>query len=79
MRNNRKKGGETLLELNVNGIDYKGEEKVIEAFREHFSQLATFRQQNNIDLNYHKQAEDDIVSIDNLVEHKHIAEFNQMK
>lgn len=74
VRNNRKKGGETLLELNVNGIDYKGEEKVIEAFREHFSQLATFRQQNNIDLNYHKLAEDDIISIDNLVEHKHIAE-----
>lgn len=62
------------MELNGNGIDYKGEETVIKAFREHFSQLATLRQQNNIDLDYHKQAEDDSISIDNLVEHKHITE-----
>jgi hypothetical protein len=35
VRNNRKKGNGVIMNLNVNGIQYEGEENVITGFREH--------------------------------------------
>lgn len=75
VRNNRKKGGETTLELNVNGINYSGEENVIDAFYIHFSHLATFSRQDNIDRNYHTLANEDIKAIENIVEGNNVPEI----
>jgi N-acetyl-anhydromuramyl-L-alanine amidase AmpD len=36
VRNNRKKGTDTITELTANGNDYKGEENVVKAFQDHF-------------------------------------------
>jgi hypothetical protein len=41
VRNNRKKGNDVIMDLNVNGIQYEGDENVITGFGEHFRQLAT--------------------------------------
>ena len=35
VHNNRKKGNEVIMDLNVNGIQYDGEENVMTGFREH--------------------------------------------
>jgi hypothetical protein len=36
VRNNRKKGNDVIMDLNVNGIQYEKEENIITGFREHF-------------------------------------------
>jgi hypothetical protein len=41
VRNNRKKGNEVIMDLNVNGKQYDGEENVMTGFREHLKNLAT--------------------------------------
>jgi hypothetical protein len=41
VRTNRKKGNDVIVDLNVNGIQYEGDENVITGFGEHFRQLAT--------------------------------------
>jgi hypothetical protein len=41
VRNNRKKGNDVIMDLNVDGIQYEGEENIITGIREHFRQLAT--------------------------------------
>ena len=42
VRNNRKKGNEVIMDLNVNGKQYDGEENVMTGIREHLKNLATF-------------------------------------
>ena len=36
VRNNRKKGNDVIMDLDVNGIQYEREENIITGFREHF-------------------------------------------
>jgi hypothetical protein len=42
VRNNSKKGNDVIMDLNVNGKQYDGEENVMTGFREHFKNVATF-------------------------------------
>ena len=57
VRNNRKKGNEVIMDLNVSGKQYGGEENVMTGFREHLKNLATF---DLIDNKYHDMVEDEI-------------------
>ena len=60
VRNNRKKGNEVIMDLNINGKQYDGEENVMTGFREHLKNLATFNLNMNIDNTYHDKVEDEI-------------------
>ena len=70
--NNRKKGNEVIIDLNVNGKQYDGEENVMAGFREHFKNLATFDLNMNIDNKYHDMVEDEIQIINDIVAHESI-------
>ena len=72
VRNNRKKGNEVIMDLNVNGIQYDGEENVMTGFREHLKNLATFDLNMNIDNKYHDMGEDEIKIINDIVAHESI-------
>jgi hypothetical protein len=73
VRNNRKKGTDTITELSANGNDYKGEENVVKAFQDHFCKLATFSLQGKIDLPYHNNmVEEDIESLDELARNRNV-------
>jgi hypothetical protein len=52
VRNDRKQGNDVIMDLNVNGIQYEGEENIITGFREHFRQLATLDPVMDIDNKY---------------------------
>lgn len=68
VRNNRKKGNEAVVELDVNGEKYSGSDNIIHGFR----QLATFNPETRLDEQYHNIVEDDINTINYLVQHKDI-------
>ena len=70
VRNNRKKGNDVIMDLNVNGIQYEGEENVITVFREHFRQLATLDPEMDIDNKYHNMVEEEIKIINEIVADK---------
>ena len=76
VRNNRKKGSEVIMDLNVNGKQYDGEENVMTGFREHLKNLATFDLNMNIDNKYHDMVEDEIQIINDIVAHESIEETN---
>ena len=52
VRNNRKKGTESLVELEVNDQTYTGENEVLKGFYSHFEALATLTRQDKIDTPY---------------------------
>jgi hypothetical protein len=64
------------MDLNVNGIQYDGEENEMTGFREHFKNLATFDLNMNIDNKYHDMMEDEIKIINDIVAHESIEETN---
>ena len=72
VRNNRKKGTDTIIELSANGNDYKWEENVVKAFQDHFRKLATFSLQDKIDLPYHNMVEEDIEILDELARNRNV-------
>ena len=72
VRNNRKKGNEVIMDLNVNGKQYDGEENVMTGFREHFKNLATFDLNMNIDNTYHDMVEDEIQIINERIEETNV-------
>ena len=73
VRNNRKKGTDTITELSANGNDYKGEENVVKAFQDHFRKLATFSLQGKIDFPYHNNmVEEDIETLDELARNRNV-------
>ena len=76
VRNNKKKGNEVIMDLNVNGKQYDGEENVMTGFREHLKNLATFDLNMNIDNTYHDMVEDEIQIINNVMAHVRIEETN---
>jgi hypothetical protein len=76
VRNNRKKGNEVIMDLNVNGKQYDGEENVMTGFREHLKNLATFDLNMNIDNKYHDMGEHEIQIINDIVAHESIEETN---
>jgi uncharacterized protein YqeY len=73
---NRKKGSEVIMDLNVNGKQYDGEENVMTGFREHLKNLATFDLNMNIDNKYHEMVEDEIQIINDFVVQDSIEETN---
>jgi hypothetical protein len=76
VRNNRKKGNEVIMDLNINGKQYDGEENVMTGFREHLKNLATFDLNMNIDNTYHDMVEDEIQIINDIMAHESIEESN---
>ena len=72
VRNNRKKGTDTITELSANGNDYKEEEKVVKAFQDHFRKLTTFSLQGKIYLPYHNMVEEDIETLDELARNRNV-------
>ena len=64
------------LTLNVNGIQYEGEELIITGFREHFRQLATLDPEMDIDNKYHNMVEEEIKIINEIVADKNIPNIN---
>ena len=76
VRNNRKKGNDVIMDLNVNGIQYEGEENIITGFREHFKQLATPDPEMDIDNKYHNMVEEEIKIINEIVADKNIPNTN---
>ena len=78
VRNNRKKGTDTITELSADGNDYKGEENVVKAFQDHFRKLATFSLQDKIDLPYHYMVEDDIEILDELARNRNTV-YNRVR
>jgi hypothetical protein len=76
VRNNRKKGNDVIMDLNVNGIQYEGEENIITGFREHFRQLATLDPEMDIDSKYHNMVEEEIKIINEIVADKNISNIN---
>ena len=52
VRNNRKKGTESLVELEVNDQTYTRENEVLKGFYSHFEALATLTRQDKIDTPY---------------------------
>jgi hypothetical protein len=72
----RYKGNEVILDLNVNGKQYDGEENVMTGFRGHFKNLTTFDLNMNIDNKYHDMVEDEIQIINDIVAHERIEETN---
>ncbi|CAC5360196.1 unnamed protein product [Mytilus coruscus] len=72
VRNNRKKGNIVIMELEVNGVKYMESENIITGYEEHFRSLATFNNQTDIDSTYHNQVEDDIQSINRLVQRNNV-------
>ena len=64
------------MDLNVNGIQYEGEENVITGFREHFRQLATLDPEMDIDNKYHNMVEEEIKIINEIVTDKNIPNIN---
>jgi hypothetical protein len=75
VRNNRKKGNDVILDLNVNGIQYEREENIITGFREHFKQLATLDPEMDID-NKYNMVEEKIKIINDNVADKNIPNTN---
>ena len=76
VRNNRKKENDVIMDLNVNGIQYEGEENIITGFREHFRQLATLDPGMDIDDKYHNMVEEEIKIINEIVADKNIPNIN---
>ena len=76
VRNNSKKGNDVIMDLNVNGKQYDGEENVMTGFREHLKNVATFDLNMNIDNKYHDMVEDEIQIINDIVAHESIEETN---
>ena len=76
VRNNRIRGNEVIMDLNVNGKQYDGEENVMTGFRGHFKNLATFDLNMNIDNKYHDIVEDEIQIINDIMAHESIEETN---
>ncbi|CAC5402683.1 unnamed protein product [Mytilus coruscus] len=72
VRNNRKKGNDAIMELEVNGEKYVENDNIINGFQEHFSSLATFNEKTRIDSLYYNLVEDDIQSINKLVQQNNI-------
>ncbi|CAG2245590.1 unnamed protein product [Mytilus edulis] len=72
VRNTRKKGGEIIMDLNVNGHCYTGDENILAGFKEHFRTLATYDENINIDNDYHQNVEHEIHIINQLVKGKNI-------
>ena len=64
------------MDLNVNGIQYEGEENVINCYREHFRQLATLDPEMDIDNKYHNMVEEEIKIINEIVADKNIPNIN---
>ena len=79
VRNNRKKGNDVIIDHNVNGIQYEGEENVITGFREHFRQLATLDPEMDIDNKYHNMVEEEIKIINEIVADNNIPNINSDK
>ncbi|CAG2197359.1 unnamed protein product [Mytilus edulis] len=79
VRNNRKKGNVVITELEVNGVKYMQSENIITGFEEHFRNLATFNNQTDIDSAYHNQVEDDIQSINRLVQRNNISNVTHIE
>ncbi|CAC5412369.1 unnamed protein product [Mytilus coruscus] len=59
------------MQLEVNGKKYV-ENDIINGFQEHFSSLATFNEKTRIDSQYHNLVEEDIQSINKLVQQNNI-------
>jgi hypothetical protein len=76
VRNNRKKGNDVIMDLNVDGIQYEGEENIITGIREHFRQLATLDPEMDIDNKYHNMVEEEIKIINEIVVDKNILNIN---
>ena len=76
VRNNRIKGNEVIMDLNVNGKQYDGEEIVMTGFREHLKNLVTFDLNMNIYNKYHDMVEDEIQIINDIMAHESIEETN---
>ena len=76
VRNNRKKGNDVIMDLNVNGIEYEGEEIILSGFREHFRQLSTLDPEMDIDNKYHSMLEEEIKIINEIVADKNIPNIN---
>ena len=76
VRNDRKQGNDVIMDLNVNGIQYEGEENIITGFREHFRQLATLDPEMDIDSKYHNMVEEEIKIINEIVAEKNIPNIN---
>ena len=76
VRNNREKGNEVIIDLNVNRKQYDGEENLMTGFREHLKNLTTFDLNMNIDNKYHDMVEDEIQIINDIVAHERIEETN---
>ena len=70
VRNNRKKGNDVIMDLNVNGIQYEEEENVITGFREHCRKLATLDPEMDIDNKYHSMLEEEMKIINEIVADK---------
>lgn len=76
VRNIRKKGTESLVEIEVNDQTYTGENEVLEGFYSHFEALATFNRQDNIDTPYHNMVDDNLI-IESLVQNQDYAPVTQ--
>ena len=73
VKNNRIKGGNLIMDLNVGNNCYSGEENILEGFQHHFQKLASAEEtctQN--DPTYHQNVEYEIQLINNLVHGKSI-------
>ncbi|VDI66187.1 Hypothetical predicted protein [Mytilus galloprovincialis] len=77
VRNTRKKGGEIIMDLNVNGQCYTGDENILAGFKEHFRKLATYDENINIDNDYHQNVEHEIHIINQLVKGKNIPDASR--
>jgi hypothetical protein len=65
-----------VSDLNVDGIQYEGEENIITAIREHFRQLATLDPEMDIDNKYHNMVEEEIKIINEIMVDKNIPNIN---
>ncbi|CAG2232072.1 unnamed protein product [Mytilus edulis] len=77
VRNTHKKGGEIIMDLNVNGHCYTGDENILAGFKEHFRTLATYDENINIDNDYHQNVEHEILIINQLVKGKNIPDASR--
>jgi hypothetical protein len=66
----RNKGNDVIMDLNVDGIQYEGEENIITGIREHFRQLATLDPEMDIDNKYHNMVEEEIKIINEIMADK---------
>ncbi|CAC5425293.1 unnamed protein product [Mytilus coruscus] len=75
----QEKGNDAIMELEVNCKKYVENDNIINGFQEHFSSLATFNEITRIDSQYHNLVQDDIQSINKLVQQNNIKNVTSEK